>query len=434
VVGLFYSLFGNRLSLRANFAWTLVANVVYAGCQWGILTVLVKMGTPESVGRFALGSAIATPAIMFAQLQLRVVQATDVQQRYSFSEYFTVRLLSLTLALLLILGLSFWQYTDVKAWIIVAFGLAKGVESLGDIYHGLFQQRERLDYVAQSKIIKGILSLLMLSVLFYLTRSVLWGVMGLIFSWGLSWLLYDIPHGRRILRTSDSELAISPLRSRARLMEIVKLALPLGLVMMMISLNTTIPRYFVERYQGEGSLGIFTAMTYIPVVGSIVVNALAQASIPRLARYHAAKKDRAFISLLIKMAVITLGLSLSSIWLALLVGRQLLILLYTPEYASYDSVFVWVMISGGAKYLGTLLGAPVSAMQRFRVQFWVHASSIVLLGAASYLLVPEYGLRGAVWAILAGDLFLIIGYAAITLLGVYHRTSHDTILRSRNGS
>ncbi|MGI6375285.1 MAG: hypothetical protein ACOX3S_04670 [Anaerolineae bacterium] len=26
-----------RLSLRANFSWTLVGNVVYAACQWGML-------------------------------------------------------------------------------------------------------------------------------------------------------------------------------------------------------------------------------------------------------------------------------------------------------------------------------------------------------------------------------------------------------------
>jgi hypothetical protein len=44
-----------RLSLRLNFSWTMVGNFVYAGCQWGMLMVLAKLGTPEIVGTFALG-------------------------------------------------------------------------------------------------------------------------------------------------------------------------------------------------------------------------------------------------------------------------------------------------------------------------------------------------------------------------------------------
>jgi len=52
--------------LRVNFSWTLVGNIVYAGCQWGMLTVLAKIGTTEMVGQFALGLAITAPVFMFS--------------------------------------------------------------------------------------------------------------------------------------------------------------------------------------------------------------------------------------------------------------------------------------------------------------------------------------------------------------------------------
>jgi hypothetical protein len=38
-------------SLRLNFSWTIVGNVVYAGTQWGILVLLARLGTPEAVGQ-----------------------------------------------------------------------------------------------------------------------------------------------------------------------------------------------------------------------------------------------------------------------------------------------------------------------------------------------------------------------------------------------
>ena len=53
-----------RLSLRANFSWTFMGRVVYVGCQWGMLTVLAKLGSPEMVGRFSLGLAVTAPIIL----------------------------------------------------------------------------------------------------------------------------------------------------------------------------------------------------------------------------------------------------------------------------------------------------------------------------------------------------------------------------------
>ncbi len=66
-------------SLRSNFVWTLSGNLVYAACQWGMLVVLARMGNAEMVGQFALALSIITPVLMFTNLQLRSVQATDAR-------------------------------------------------------------------------------------------------------------------------------------------------------------------------------------------------------------------------------------------------------------------------------------------------------------------------------------------------------------------
>ncbi|MCS7287466.1 MAG: hypothetical protein RMK30_10780, partial [Anaerolineae bacterium] len=63
------------LSLKANFAWTFAGNVVYALSQWGMMVSIAKFGSPEMVGRFALGLAITAPVILFTGLALRPVQA-----------------------------------------------------------------------------------------------------------------------------------------------------------------------------------------------------------------------------------------------------------------------------------------------------------------------------------------------------------------------
>ena len=40
---------GGNTSLRLDFAWTLAGNLVYAGCQWGMVMALAKLSEKEII-------------------------------------------------------------------------------------------------------------------------------------------------------------------------------------------------------------------------------------------------------------------------------------------------------------------------------------------------------------------------------------------------
>src|SRR5262249_180205 len=76
--------------LRRNFKWAFAANLIYALCQWGMLSVLAKAGSAAVVGQFSLGLAISAPVFMFTNFNLRSVQATDARSEFEFGDYFTL--------------------------------------------------------------------------------------------------------------------------------------------------------------------------------------------------------------------------------------------------------------------------------------------------------------------------------------------------------
>src|ERR1700674_1440657 len=88
--------------LRVSFSWTLAGNVIYALCQFGMLSCLAKLGNASIVGQYALALAIAAPVFMLTNLQLRAVQATDARNEYDFADYFTLRCLCTFVGLFLI--------------------------------------------------------------------------------------------------------------------------------------------------------------------------------------------------------------------------------------------------------------------------------------------------------------------------------------------
>jgi O-antigen/teichoic acid export membrane protein len=416
----------HRLTLRVNFLWTLSGNVTYAACQWGMLVVLAKLGTPRLVGEFALALAITAPIVLGAGLSLRSVQATDAASEYRFGDYLLVRLLTMAAAGAVIFGIVWFSgYGWHTATIILVVGLAKVFESISDIFYGLLQQRERMDRIALSMMIKGPLSLVALGAAIYLTGDLLLGVCGLAAAWLLILIVYDARTGASVLNVaSNSEHTLAKSgsglarqlqlgwRPRA-LMTLMLLALPVGIVMALISFNTNIPRYFIEHDLGPRDLGIFAAVAYPLAAGTIVVNALGQSAAPRLARYYAARDYRAFSSLTCKLLCLGLAIGIGGIVLIWLAGRPILLFLYRPEYAERTGVFLWLGISAGISYVASFLGYAMTAARYFRAQLPVFLITTLVTAVGCAILVRQYQLSGAAIAMILAAISQAMGSAVV---------------------
>jgi O-antigen/teichoic acid export membrane protein len=410
------------LTLRQNFSWTFAGNLVYVACQWGMLVLLAKLGNPEMVGQFTLGLAITAPVLMFTNLQLRAIQATDAKDQFYFDDYLGLRLLGTGLALLIIAGIALKTgYNGEMLLIILVMGIAKASESISDVFYGLIQQHERMDRIAKSLMIKGLLSLFLLAVGVFLTGSVLGGVVGLAIAWLAVLVAYDIPSGALMLQSTSKNLGgnfqpaplsrlrtirthLQPRWDSKTLRKLVWLALPLGVVMMLISLNANIPRYIIERYLGERELGIFSALAYLMVAGGIVVSALGESASPRLAKYYATGNRSAFHSLLLKLVGIAALLGGVSVLVALVAGRQILTLLYRPEYAEQTGLFVWLMVAAGINYVASFLGYGMTAARYFRAQMPLFVLVTSTSALVCFWLIPSKGLQGAVIALIVAAL------------------------------
>lgn len=392
------------LSLRRNFSWTFAGNVVYAASQWGVLVVIARLGTPEMVGQFALALAITAPIIMFANLHLRAVQATDARRAYAFADYLGLRLLTTAAALALIVALALLSgYRAETALVILFVGLAKSCEALSDVIFGLLQQRERMDRIAKSLMIEGPATLVVMAAVLALTRSIVAAAAAMALVWLLQLLLYDARSAARLLRAWPR-----PRWHWPTLRRLAWLALPLGVTTLLISLNTNIPRYVMERAWGEADLGVFAALTYLIVAGSAVVAALGQAASPRLAAYYADANARAFRGLLLKLIGIGALLGAAGVTIALLLGEPLLALIYGPAYAAHADVLVLVMLAGGIGYIGSFLGYGITATRQFYQFLAIYAGVTLTALAASVVLIPPLGLTGAALTLLAVNTALCI--------------------------
>ena len=393
-------------SLKANFSWTLFGNVLYSSSQFGILIVLAKIGSPEIVGQFTLALALSSPIFLFFNFKLRAVQATDQSNQYTFNEYYNLRLItSVIVIVILIIIMSLTNYSTEVKIIIMGVGIAKFFDALSDIVHGLIQKNEAMHIIAKSIILKGMLSLFLIAVSYYLTRELVISIGLMAISSLIIYYFFDVPQSKRYGAKYKVNLYLN-----SRLMKLLILSLPLGITVVLGSLNTNIPRYFIEHYNGQYELGIFAGISFLLVACGTLINALGQVVTPRLANYYQFQKFKLFYQLLYKSIIIGFFIGILGLIIVYFLGEQILTVVYTKEYANYNNVFMIIMIGAIFLYTTVFFGTGLTAMRKFKLQLPIHVFSFCVVLLTSVIFIPKYGVTGGAFVILFGNLASSIGY------------------------
>jgi O-antigen/teichoic acid export membrane protein len=426
-----------RTSLRANFSWTVAGTVIHAACQWAALVLLARLGTPEMVGQYSFGLAVTLPIFGLASLQLRNVVTTDVTEATPFGEYLSFRLLTTLAALTVTLIIPFaLGYGPEGSAIIVVVGIAQAIEAISDIYYSRLQFHDHMDRIAISLIVRSFLSVAAFAGALYLTGRVLWAVVG----WNLArtavLIFYDaakpthqaspLPN-RDELGTRMVSQQLRPRWNSETHRQLFLLSLPLGVVSLLVSLYSQIPRYFIEDFLGAKELGIFSAMAFLAAAGNLVVTALGQSAFVRLAKLYAAGDKSAFVSMLSKLLGIGALFGGLGVMMAAFAGPQLLTFLYGSMYTSNAELLTLIMMAGAISYLAVLTGVALTSARIFKPQIPLLVVVCVTCTCASFWLVPSRGLRGAGLAMIITSAVLLAGEAVLMTWALTGRQSELSI-------
>ncbi|KOR31354.1 hypothetical protein TI04_01250 [Achromatium sp. WMS2] len=411
-----------QLSLRVNFIWTLVGNLIYSLSQWGIMVVLTRCGTMEMVGNFALGVAIVAPFALTFNLQLRSIQATDAKKEFSFNSYFGLRIITTAGMLIVASMFAYFTYDDLTVFIIFCTAIAKGTESISDIFYGLFQQHERMDKSAQSLIVKGIMTLMVVYIIVCQleSKNILVVILCMAAIWGINWLLFDVRRGLFILQHAFPEKTawqvLMPQFELLPLKNLVITSMPLGAVALFLTLNPNLPNYAIDAFLGRNAFGIFAPLVYVMTAENVIVNALGQSANARLATLYAKNQITEFRHVLQRMLGIALLIGITGIVMAVIGGKLVLQFLYGANFINHTELFTWLMIAAMLVNIASMLNYAIISTRQFNEFLLVVILSTVLNFLLLLWLVPLIGLLGAAIAIVIGAIFHIM--ANITVLAL----------------
>jgi O-antigen/teichoic acid export membrane protein len=302
------------------------------------------------------------------------------------------------------------------------------VESLSDVIYGAMQLHEEMRTQSISLCLKGALSFVFMALGLHYFQTVTGAAAGITVAWTILFISYDVPAITALLRTRDTNARVrkKPIRLEREsrpLKALFKEALPLGIVMLLLSLNVNIPRYFLKASAGSSGLGIFAALSYVMVAGTTVITALGQAAAPRLARQFQFGDVTSFVKLLYRLLAMGAALGVAGIIGAALLGRPILTILYKAEYAKHLREFVLIAIASCLTYIASFLGYGMTAALRYSSQLYAIGLSTITLTLSCWFLIPLYGLTGAASSAVLSSLVLTVASATIVHSAIAERTA-----------
>jgi len=423
------------LSLRRNMAFAVGGMGAFHACQLGVIIVLAKFAPPEVLGQVQFSLAVATPILMFCSLELRAALVADAGGKFTFGTYRTLRATTSGLAAAVLGGVAVWEYVaeGSAAFALILAGMVAGklVLAQAEIDWGLFQKRERLDWLAASAALRGVTMLAAFAAFVplysFLSRRGLVTperlVHGAVLAVGVHVLasvviLVGFDRPRVIARLDyDASWTWAAVRRLARQ------TLPLGLVLLLLHLCNSVPQLFLERQDGgKAALGHFSALFNLTMAGNLLVFQAANAAAHRLATYYQTELGR-FLRLAGKLLGVAAVVGVVSLVIALTVGRWLLRVLYRPDYADHYDEFKLIVLAQALALLTSVLGVLTIQMRLFWLQVPVQLVILLTTTLAAAWLIPhaENLVRGGALTVVVRAVVHAALYGGCVLIGILLR-------------
>ena len=161
-----------ELSIKQNMMWNSIGSITNLGCQWLLSVLIVRSSSGfDSAGVYSLATSVYGIFVPIAQYRMYTYQVSDVTNENTTGEYFSFRIITNAIALVLCMGYAFLTCSS-EAWAaILLYALYKSSMLMIDVLHACDQRNHRMDYMGKSLALQGVGTLVSFSTAYLLFHS-----------------------------------------------------------------------------------------------------------------------------------------------------------------------------------------------------------------------------------------------------------------------
>ena len=370
---------------KRNFFWNMAGSLCNAFSSMILLIVVNRVNNAYDGGIFSLGFATAQMMTTIGTLEVRNYQSSDLNEEFSFNDYFSFRIFTCSVMVLFsILYVFVNGFSWEKITLTILLCLYKTVEAFFDVFEGLYQQKDRIDYSGKSLFYRVIISTVIFMLCLIVTHNLILSVLFMF----LSALIFSIIYNKYITEKKWTRFHFVYHSEKWKKLLLNCLPLAAGAFIILYMGNT--PKYAVDKMLGPELQNIFSII-FMP---AFVVNLFSlfafRPMLTSLAKEWNANHLKAFLLILLKGFIWLLIITIVCLFGAYMLGIPILSILYKVDLAAYKVDLMLIMLGGSINAFSTILRFTLTVIRKHISSLWGYFIALVFTICFCPNLVKEY--------------------------------------------
>ncbi|MEG1619559.1 MAG: lipopolysaccharide biosynthesis protein [Malacoplasma sp.] len=375
-------------SSHSVFFWNMMGSLCNAASSVILLMAVTRISGAEVAGLFSIAFAIAQLLLTIGLFEVRPYQSTDIIDRFSFSQYYTFRVLTCIIMMFFaIIYVLIGQYDFYKSSVIILISFYKMFDALTDVFHGLFQQKNHLELAGKSLAFRVIISTIVFCLGLYLLKNLIIATIAAIIISIIWYILYDL----QVVKYFSKRTFVF---DWVRLFKIATECFPLfaGSFMMMYILNS--PKYAIDIYLPIEMQTYYNIIFMPASVVNLFSLFIFRPMLTTMAEDWNQKNYKAFKKLVIKLLGCIIVLTICVLIVAYFAGIPVLSYLYGVNLHAYHLELLIVLLGGGVSAMTTFLYYAITVMRKQYYLLIGYGLSFIVAIILSIKLVKMLGILG----------------------------------------
>lgn len=415
-------LFGSKDKMRSAYLWNTCAAMLNAFQTVFILMLISRIDPVIDAGVFTIAFAIGNLMLTIGKYGVRQFQVSDVEEKYSFREYTASRIVTsiiMILASFAYVGVNFATglYNPSKCMVVILICLAKVIDAIEDVIHGMLQQYLRLDAAGKILSVRMSTYIFVYLICYYFSKNlVLTSAVALVVSFVQFVILnYTAVKGFEIKKKTFDIRNVK---------NIFVECFPLFIASYLVIYIGNAPKYAIDKVMSSEAQACFTYI-FMPVfVISLLSQFVYQPVISKMALLWHEKKISQFNKLIFRQIGLILLLSIAAIIGGYLLGIPVLSIIYGVDLTEYKKALVILLIGGGALAIVNFLQMIITVARKQKLLIIGYLLAFLLFVFGGKTITERFGMIGI--SVFYTVVVIVLG-AVFTVLTI------GIIRQSRNG-
>lgn len=401
---------------RASFIWNMSGSMLNAFQSVIMLMILTRTGSLLEAGIYTIAYANANLFLMIGKYGMRNFQVSDVREQFSFAEYRRSRYLTTLVMLIVSVVYTIYasktnSYTINKSLCIIWMCLFKLVDSIEDAYHGLYQQKGRLDIAGKCMTMRMLITIVIFGISVIILKALLPALIISTVATAIIFILFTA-------LTYEEFKCPQETADKRSLRMLLKLCLPLFLGSFLSFYIGNAPKYAIDSILNDELQACYGFIAMPVFVIGLLNNFIFNPMISKMSFMWNDKNVKAFKQLLLKQMLIILAITVICEAGAYLIGIPVLSVMYNTDLAPYKTELLILLLGGGFLALSGLFVTIITIMRLQKTLLFGYGIVAILAYLASPLMVNQYGMAGAASLYLLLMIILCIIFVVPLLYGI----------------